>query len=408
MKEADCLEAAWILAGQLGHAWCASRVLQRYLQGGLRERRIFFALLFFAFGATALSLERSGAPYILCAVLRFMLLAVLAEAVFHGDWEKKLLAVTLLAAMTGLIWTFAESFLCLNTLVIVHRATGGRQMFLGQRASQAVLLAAYLVGITAVNLSSKGFEAVFAAARKSWQLCLAFPLGCVTFLTDLANWAASRGIMVQSRGGYDIYKDQLFSHGAMCIFTGLAMAASGFFVFGMDRIRREEEARDQYRFQAMYYKMAKEQYSQLERLRHDMKNLLSRKKRQAADSGIRWQCDARLPRDLPVKEMDLCIIAGNILDNAAEACERLPEKQGSFIQVSIGTVKKCLLLEVKNTADLSDIRETFQSRKENSAGHGIGLANVRATVSRYNGAVHMEAEKGVFTISVLLPLCQES
>lgn len=153
MKEADCLEAAWILAGQLGHAWCASRVLQRYLQGSLRERRIFFALLFFAFGATALSLERSGAPYILFAALRCMLLAVLAGAVFHGDWEKKLLAVTLLAAMTSLIWTFAESFLCLNTLVIVHRATGGRQMFLGQRSSQAVLLAAYLVGITAVNLS---------------------------------------------------------------------------------------------------------------------------------------------------------------------------------------------------------------------------------------------------------------
>lgn len=452
MKEMNCVDAVGILAVQLGRVWCDSRVLQRYLQGSLREKRIFGALLFCAFGAMALSLEHSGVPYILCAVLRFMLLTVLAEAVFHGDREKKLLAVVLLTTMTRLIWTFVESFLCLNALVIVHRATGGKQMFLGQRASQAVLLATYLVGITAVNLSSKGFEAVFAAARKSWQLCLAFPLGCVTFLTDLANWAASRGIMVQSRGGYDIYKDQLFSHGAMCVFTGLAMAASGFFVLGMDRIRREEEARDQYRFQAMYYKMAKEQYSQLERLRHDMKNhmialenlvqnrcweqassylreletvanmeageeatgspvldaLLSRKKRQAADSGVRWQCDARLPRDLPVKEMDLCIIAGNILDNAAEACERLPQKQGSFIQVSIGTVKKCLLLEVKNTADLADIRETLQSRKADSAGHGMGLANVRAAVSRYNGAVHMEAEKGVFTISVLLPLCQES
>ena len=177
MKEMNCVDAAWILAVQLGRVWCDSRVLQRYLQGSLREKRIFGALLFCAFGAMALSLEHSGAPYILCAVLRFMLLAVLAEAVFHGDREKKLLAVVLLTTMTRLIWTFVESFLCLNALVIVHRATGGKQMFLGQRASQAVLLATYLVGITAVNLSSKGFEAVFAAARKSWQLCLAFPLG---------------------------------------------------------------------------------------------------------------------------------------------------------------------------------------------------------------------------------------
>ena len=36
--------------------------------------------------------------------------------------------------------------------------------------------------------------------------------------------------------------------------------------------------------------------------------------------------------------------------------------------------------------------------------HGLGLGNIQAAAARYNGAVHMEAEKGIFTISVLLPL----
>ena len=71
-----------------------------------------------------------------------------------------------------------------------------------------------------------------------------------------------------------------------------------------------------------------------------MDALFYQKRRQALQNGIRWQCDARMPMDCPVKDMDLCIIMGNILDNALEACGRLPKGEAPFIRVCVGTIKK--------------------------------------------------------------------
>ena len=112
-----------------------------------------------------------------------------------------------------------------------------------------------------------------------------------------------------------------------------------------------------------------------------------------------------------IKEVDLCIIVGNILDNALEACERAQEKRAvkkqvgqPFIHVHMGAIKKCLFLEVRNRTDLEGRQEICGSRKESPKGHGLGLGNIKSAVANYNGAVHIEVENYVFTISVLLPL----
>ena len=44
------------------------------------------------------------------------------------------------------------------------------------------------------------------------------------------------------------------------------------------------------------------------------------------------------------------------------------------------------------------------THKGDSQEHGIGLLNVSDVVNRYNGAVHKEAQKGIFVISILMPL----
>ena len=95
---------------------------------------------------------------------------------------------------------------------------------------------------------------------------------------------------------------------------------------------------------------------------------------------------------------------GNILDNALEACGRLPKGEAPFIRVWVGTIKKCLFLEVQNSSDLKEGWKPSGDRRGSPGEHGLGLGNIQAAAARYNGAVHMEAEKGIFTISVLLPL----
>ncbi len=453
---ADSWDIFLSLMSYLGYIWCASRFLKKHLQANISEEGVFCGLLFCGYGTINLFLKRSSIPYIFYAVCHHILLVVVVMTVFRGEKEKKLLVAVILEAMTSLIWNFSESFLSCIGLFLVHT----QQMnSLGVCTGRIIMLMTYVAGIISINVLSKPLSPVFSDKRKKWYLYLTIPLICIILITDLANWAASNGIMVQDWENYGLYENQLFSHSAMCIFTGLAITAAGFLVFGMDRIDREERSREQYQSQVMYYQMMEEQYSQMERLRHDMKNhmiameslvqnkqwkqansylkemetigcvaqgdevtgslvmdaLLYHKRHQAAEWGIHWQCDAKLPKDSPVKEIDLCIIMGNILDNAIEACCRIQElnsqnrkdKENLFIKVHIGTIKKCLFMEVQNSTDLQDKDETCRSRKDNPSKHGVGLANIKAAVANYNGVIHMEVEKGVFTISILVPMYHE-
>lgn len=447
----------------LGYVCCVSRFLMKHLCGEVFEKRAFGGLLFFSYAVIALFAEGGGISYILYALLYHVLFVVLAAAVFRrgrAAKEKKVLAAVMLMAVTELIQNFGESFLSCLGLMIIHGNTGGEQMaVISVWTGRMILMITYAAEIAAIHLLSRPMASVFEEKRKSWYFYLTVPFMGIVLIMDCINWAASNGIMVQNWEKYGLYENQLFSHGAMCIFTGLAMAGAGFFVFGMDRIEREEKRREQYELQVMYFQGQKEQYERMERLRHDLKNhmlvlenlvqnrqweragtylqeitkaggmkegedvtgnfvmdvLLYHKKHQAAAWGIYWQCDARLPEDCPIKETDLCIIAGNILDNAIEACCRIQEKEGGtggqtapFIQIYFGTVKQCLLLEVRNSTDLADGQAVGKSRKKDSEGHGLGLANIKAAAARYHGTVYTEVKKGIFTMSVLLPLCREN
>ncbi len=460
-----------------------SRFLGRHLSGGRREERIF-GLLFFCGCLLRKIWMTGGVPYILYAACGHVLLGIFAMVVFGGEKAKRLLAAVFAVVMTELIWNFGESFFSCGALLLIRvaKSNGQTTVSIGSWTGRILTIMTYGVGIWAVSRLSEALELVFTGKRESWYFCLSLPLMFMVFVIDLVNWAASNGIMVQDWRRFGLYENQLFSHGAMCIFTGLSMAASGFFVFGMDRIWREEQEREQYQAQVAYYKMLEEQYGRIERLRHDMKNhmlalenlarnqqwqqaveylremtemggvgtgdeatgslvmdaLLYHKRQQAVEMNIRWQCDVKVPKDCPVKEIDLCIIAGNILDNALEACAKLHKREETFIQVYMGMVKKCLFLEARNSmaeketgggiksaGDIggrlkngrsskheesvksSKSPKNGESRKENFPRHGLGLRNIRSAAEKYNGAVRVEAENGIFTISVLLPLYWE-
>lgn len=105
----------------------------------------------------------------------------------------------------------------------------------------------------------------------------------------------------------------------------------------------EQEKRSQYHSQVAVYKMLTEQYRQSERLRHDMKNhiiVLS-----ALSQNKEWECDIQMPKGYFINEFDLCVLFGNILDNALEACGRMQCGESCFINIQAKTVKKCFLIE---------------------------------------------------------------
>lgn len=120
---------------------------------------------------------------------------------------------------------------------------------------------------------------------------------------------------------------------------------------------------------------------------------------------IKVNAKAAVPQDLHISEIDLCVIIGNLLDNAMEACLRQAETEDRFIRVFIGVLKKQLYISVSNSmgGEVKKAGKTYVSSK-NSATHGFGLMRVNRIAEKYNGYVNCQNEEGVFATEILLPL----
>ena len=114
---------------------------------------------------------------------------------------------------------------------------------------------------------------------------------------------------------------------------------------------------------------------------------------------------AAVPKELKISEVDLCVIIGNLLDNAMEACLRQAEGENRFIRVYIGVLKQQLYISVTNSTG-GDTRKSGRSylSTKGSDGHGFGLQRIDRIAEKYNGFVNRQNEPEVFATEVLLPL----
>lgn len=115
-----------------------------------------------------------------------------------------------------------------------------------------------------------------------------------------------------------------------------------------------------------------------------------------------------LPDTLHINKMDITIILGNLLDNALEACIKLPAEE-RFILVDISYHHKVLAIEIRNPYDIQSINicnGKIYSTKRDQDWHGIGLNNVKQTVEKYKGVFEYftseENGKNFFIVQVLL------
>ncbi|MCM1156043.1 MAG: GHKL domain-containing protein [Roseburia sp.] len=448
MEYADILLSE---AGYLGYLWAADKFCKKYL-GTSRKRELLFVIS--AFGG-CLCLEfinmRYPAFYILFIILNQIFFTGLVMLFFHSEWEKKILAASLLILARRLTGNFSVSLLSCLLLFLRHTVGKVAEPFMNEWESGLCVCIGYGLIIAAVYWMSKRLASVFYPKNGKWYLILAVPLLMMTAVDDVAAWGASRGVMVRSGGSMSVYYDQIFSHAGVCVLSLLSIFAAGVYISGMDRLYLEQVKSGQYQAQIAVYKMLEEQHRQSERLRHDMKNhvivlsglyenkeweklgeylknmgegieaggdmtgnkaldaLLYQKRNWAERENIGWECDVHISETCSIRTFDLCVLFGNLLDNALEACGRLYRSdtcgvRQRFVNIRAGIVKKCFLLEVKNSMDKAEEYAEGVTQKKDLQGHGIGLLNVRDVVRRYNGAVDMEMEDGIFMISVLLPL----
>lgn len=132
--------------------------------------------------------------------------------------------------------------------------------------------------------------------------------------------------------------------------------------------------------------------------------ILNSKLSLAKSKNITVNCKAQLPSKLTISDIDLCVLIGNLLDNALEACEQMPPDIEPFLRIYIGIFKQQLYISVTNsTKDL--VRKLDHEYITNKRGnHGHGLKRIYNTVKKYEGFINSQNEPGVFVTEIMLPL----
>lgn len=131
--------------------------------------------------------------------------------------------------------------------------------------------------------------------------------------------------------------------------------------------------------------------------------ILNGKMNIAAQNKIAVNAKAKIPEGVPVTDVDLCVIIGNLLDNAVEENKKLPEED-RFLRIYLGQKNTQFYLAFTNAAGKKREKQgsLFQSAK--GTDHGFGLARVESIVKKYGGLFSADSEDGGFTAEILIPL----
>ena len=107
-----------------------------------------------------------------------------------------------------------------------------------------------------------------------------------------------------------------------------------------------------------------------------------------------------------MEDVDLCIIYGNLLDNALEACKKIKEqdkKSKATIAIKTAEVKGMVVISIYNTYKEPIIERDgeFQTTKKDKDLHGIGLNNIKNVVRQYGGDLHINYDGAYFEVKII-------
>lgn len=106
-------------------------------------------------------------------------------------------------------------------------------------------------------------------------------------------------------------------------------------------------------------------------------------------------------------ESDLCVVVGNLLENAIEACGRMTEGR-RFIRVGSSLEHGVLTLAVDNSYEGKIRRQDDVFLSSKRRGAGLGISSVTAVAKKYGGNARFQENSGVFQASVYLQVGDNS
>lgn len=136
-----------------------------------------------------------------------------------------------------------------------------------------------------------------------------------------------------------------------------------------------------------------------------LNTILREKCQQAKLNHIKFETDCELGNSIFINPADLCSVFFNLINNALEASEKVPEQEERRVSVYVRETRGMLCIIVKNTIKekpfIQKSNRIFSTKKEEGI-HGVGIKNVEEIAKQYNGALFLEAEDYLFTAKIIM------
>ncbi len=107
-----------------------------------------------------------------------------------------------------------------------------------------------------------------------------------------------------------------------------------------------------------------------------------------------------------MNDMDISALFGNMLDNAIECEEKIPQPERRLIRLNVVREKQFVRIRVENYCEepISFHDGLPQTTKEDKTLHGYGMKSMQSTVRRYGGSLVTSLEDDWFTVKILIPI----
>lgn len=129
--------------------------------------------------------------------------------------------------------------------------------------------------------------------------------------------------------------------------------------------------------------------------------ILSAYKAKAESANIDMEISAIVPKSIPMEVTDVCVILGNGIENAMNACKSIVGESNKKVRIICKFANNKLMIEICNSfeGEITFEDNTPITTKKN---HGLGVKSIIATVNKYKGICSFEVENRIFIMRAVL------
>ena len=407
-----------------------------------KKMKLYLYLLFG--GCTVLAICFVPGAFIIKLGIFILLLAASGIFVCHTDWKTSALYAVLTVEIMQLCYGIVKSLLSIlypYLSAFEQNMVGYVFMLAGEVVS--LLLTWLCYSMVKRYFSNETYSFHCRTMEKQYILVAFIPILMIFIMDEYIN-SFVYGIVVTNIDGtetylytnhYQMLVIQLLGLGSLfCILFAYKKLLHSFHLSTeLSLLEQEEHSLNQ------YVEEAKARYDETKSFRHDIRNHIAVVKRllqggkleQAIDyiedmddiaekisfpcstnnpvvdilvgnklgitknMGIHASCSLLLPYPCGLRDIDICIVLSNALDNAIHACKNMDANTEKYIHVSGRIQGDFLMIEIENSFHGKD---TFKK--------GTGLSNIKTVAEKYGGAMSIETQENVFILHVLLIIPQ--